>query len=353
MSDPAPSIRGAAIRALAAIDSETFLTTLSGMDPDRDWTVRTAQADALAMLPGAQGEARLVAMLQDRDQRVIPAVLRALVAAKAPNAERILMDQLKVDDFVVRAAAANGLASLKARSAIPALVEAYQAAAGDSTYVARAAMLTAANTIDAAAARALLQTALQDKDWAVRVRAAMLFRDQGITDSAAAIRPAPVRPLDEATQRTLLAPQFSPHAFIQLDRGTIELELAITDAPLTVANFMELARKGFFNGVAIHRVVPDFVIQDGDPRGDGEGGPGYTIRDELNQLPYLRGTVGMALDWKDTGGSQFFITHSPQPHLDARYTTFGRVVNGMELVDRVQPGDVIRRVQIWDGTTLR
>ena len=353
MSDPAPSIRGAAIRALAAIDSETFLTTLSGMDPDRDWTVRTAQADALAMLPGAQGEARLVAMLQDRDQRVIPAVLRALVAAKAPNAERILMDELKADDFVVRAGAANGLASLKAKSAIPALVEAYQAAAGDSTYVARAAMLTAVNTIDPAAARALLQTALQDKDWAVRVRAAMLFRDQGITDSAAAIRPAPVRPLDEATQRTLLAPQFSPHAFIQLDRGTIELELAITDAPLTVANFMELARKGFFNGVAIHRVVPDFVIQDGDPRGDGEGGPGYTIRDELNQLPYLRGTVGMALDWKDTGGSQFFITHSPQPHLDARYTTFGRVVNGMELVDRVQPGDVIRRVQIWDGTTLR
>jgi cyclophilin family peptidyl-prolyl cis-trans isomerase/HEAT repeat protein len=353
MSDPAPSIRGAAIRGLAAIDSETFLTTLSGMDPDRDWTVRTAQADALAMLPGAQGEARLVAMLQDRDLRVIPAVLRALVAAKAPNAERILMDQLKADDFVVRAAAANGLASLKARSAIQALVDAYQAAAGDSTYVARAAMLTAVNTIDPAAARALLQTALQDKDWAVRVRAATLLRDQGIADSAAAIRPAPVRPMDEATRQTLLAPQFSPHAFIQLDRGTVELELAITDAPLTVANFMELARKGFFNGVAIHRVVPDFVIQDGDPRGDGEGGPGYTIRDELNQLPYLRGTVGMALDWKDTGGSQFFITHSPQPHLDARYTTFGRVVNGMELVDRVQSGDVIRRVQIWDGTTLR
>jgi len=353
MSDPAPSIRGAAIRALAAIDSETFLTTLSGMDPDRDWTVRTAQADALALLPGAQGQARLVAMLQDRDQRVIPAVLRALVAAKAPDAERVLTAQLKADDFVVRVAAANGLASLKAKSAIPALVNAYQAAAGDTTYVARGAMLDAVNTIDPAAARALLQVALQDKDWAVRVKAAMLFRDQGITDNASAIRPAPVRPMDEATRQTLVAPQFSPHAFIQLDRGTIELELAITDAPLTVANFIELARKDFFNGIAIHRVVPDFVIQDGDPRGDGEGGPGYTIRDELNQLPYLRGTVGMALDWKDTGGSQFFITHSPQPHLDARYTTFGRVVNGIELVDRIQPGDVIRRVQIWDGTTLR
>ena len=100
-------------------------------------------------------------------------------------------------------------------------------------------------------------------------------------------------------------------------------------------------------------MVPDFVVQDGDPRGDGEGGPSYTLRDELNQQPYLRGTVGMALDWKDTGGSQFFITHSPQPHLDARYTVFGHVVNGIEVVDRIQPWDVIRRVQIWDGTTLR
>ena len=353
MSDPTPAIRGAAIRALAAIDSETFLTTLSGMDPDRDWTVRTAQADALAMLPGAQGEARLVAMLQDRDPRVIPAVLRALIAAKAPNAERILIDQLKADDFVVRATAANSLASLKAMGAVPALVEAYRATAGDSTYVARAAILTAVNTIDPGGARPLLQAALQDKDWAVRIKAAMLLRDQQVTDTAATIRPAPVRPMDEPTRQSLVAPKFSPHAFIQLDRGTIELELAITDAPLTVANFIDLAHKGFFNGVAIHRVVPDFVIQDGDPRGDGEGGPGYTIRDELNQLPYLRGTVGMALDWRDTGGSQFFITHSPQPHLDARYTTFGRVVNGIELVDRIQPGEVIRRVQIWDGTTLQ
>ena len=113
------------------------------------------------------------------------------------------------------------------------------------------------------------------------------------------------------------------------------------DAPLTVANFIALARKGFFRNNAIHRLVPDFVVQAGDPRGDGEGGPGYTIRDELNELPYLRGTVGMALDWEDTGGSQFFITHSPQPHLDARYTVFGRVVNGMDVVDRLVQWDVI------------
>ena len=353
ISDPAPGIRGAAIRALAAIDTDTFLTTLSGLDPDRDWTVRVAQAEALATLPGSQGEARLMAMLQDRDQRVVPAVLRALISAKAANAQTILIDHLKADDFVVRSTAANGLLELKATGAARALYDAYQATAGDSTYVARAAILTALNTLDPATARPMLQQALQDKDWALRVKAAMLLHDQGVADTATAMRPASSRPMDDATRQSLLAPQFSPHAFIQIDRGTIEIELAITEAPVTVANFIDLAHRGFFNGIAIHRVVPDFVIQDGDPRGDGEGGPGYTIRDELNEQPYLRGTVGMALDWKDTGGSQWFITHSPQPHLDARYTVFGHVVNGIEIVDRVQPWDVIRRVQIWDGTTLR
>jgi len=117
--------------------------------------------------------------------------------------------------------------------------------------------------------------------------------------------------------------------------------------------FITLARKGYYNGLQVHRVVPNFVVQDGDPRGDGEGGPGYTIRDELNQRPFVRGTVGMALSWKDTGGSQFFITHSPQPHLDALYTAFGHVVNGMDVVDRIQQGDTIQRVRVWDGKTMQ
>jgi cyclophilin family peptidyl-prolyl cis-trans isomerase len=137
--------------------------------------------------------------------------------------------------------------------------------------------------------------------------------------------------------------------FIDTAQGTIEFELAVLDAPLTARNFISLARRGFFNGLQVHRVIPNFVVQDGDPRGDGQGGPGYTIRDELSDRPFLRGTVGMALAWRDTGASQFFITHSPQPHLDARYTVFGHVVNGMDIVDRIRPDDVIERVRVWDG----
>ena len=354
LTDSSPTIRGLAMRSLARIDPEGFLLTLSGLDPDRDWTVRAAQATALGSLPSGAGVPGLMLLLNERDPRIIPTVLAALVAAKPPGVEKILIDHLRTDDFAVRAAAANGLAALNAPGAGPALVEAYRAAVGDSTYVARAAILAALNKVDPKAAEPILQEALRDREWAVRVRTAALYRERGSVDAAvdAAIRPAQsARTLTDEERKWLISPPFSPHAFIETDRGVIELELAVLDAPVTVANFMGLARKNFFDGIAIHRVVPDFVIQDGDTRGDGEGGPGYTIRDEINMRPYLRGTVGMALDWKDTGGSQFFITHSPQPHLDGRYTVLGHVVNGMEVVDRIVAGDVIRRVRIWDGTT--
>ena len=354
VSDPVAGIRGSALRTLARIDPDTFMSTLAGLEPDRDWTVRAAVAEALGTVPPERSLARLTEMLGDRDQRVVPAVVEALAATRAPQAERLIVDRLKADDFVVREAAATALATLKAADAVPALVEAYRSAVAiDSTYVARAAMLTALNQLSPPTARPLLQEALHDKDWAVRVKAADLLRAQGVTDSVAqTIRPAAEgRPISDPAWTSIVAPQYSPHAFIDTDKGMIEIELAVLDAPLTVNNFLALARRGFFNGTTIHRVVPDFVVQDGDPRGDGEGGPGYTIRDELNERPYLRGTVGMALDWKDTGGSQFFITHSPQPHLDERYTVFGSVVNGMDVVDRIVRGDVIRRVRIWDGTT--
>jgi cyclophilin family peptidyl-prolyl cis-trans isomerase len=312
-----------------------------------------AQAAALATIRPELSLPRLTLMLQDKDQRVIPAVLSALVASKAPGVDRMLLDRLKADDFVVRATAANGLGEMKATAALQALIAGYRGWEGDSTYVARAAALGAVVRIDPVAARPVLEDALKDREWAIRVRAAMLLREQRVAAEDPARPASGGRTVDQAEWDTLLNPKFSPHAFIDTDSGTIEIELAILDAPLTVSNFIALARKGFYNGIAIHRLVPDFVMQHGDPRGDGDGGPGYAIRDELNQRPYLRGTVGMALDWKDTGGSQYFITHSPQPHLDTRYTVLGHVVSGMEIVDRTNQGDVVRRIRIWDGITLQ
>jgi cyclophilin family peptidyl-prolyl cis-trans isomerase len=128
---------------------------------------------------------------------------------------------------------------------------------------------------------------------------------------------------------------------LRTNRGTLRLRLDCPRAPLTCLNFVQLADQGFFDGQVFHRVVPDFVVQGGDPRGDGWGGPGYTIRDELSARPFGRGVIGMALSGPDTGGSQFFITLSPQPHLDGHFTAFGEVVAGWEVLNQIVQGDRI------------
>jgi peptidylprolyl isomerase len=135
-------------------------------------------------------------------------------------------------------------------------------------------------------------------------------------------------------------------ATLVTSKGEIVIELFNREAPRTVQSFVELARKGFYDGLIFHRVVPNFVIQGGCPIGNGWGHPGYELRCEYNRLRYERGMVGMAHAGKDTGGSQFFVTHSRQPHLDGRYTIFGRVVEGMDVVDRIRVEDVIESVEV-------
>lgn len=158
-------------------------------------------------------------------------------------------------------------------------------------------------------------------------------------------------------KRRLRSRRFAPKWFgkSRFDdrKGEFTIEFAPEDAPLTVDNFIKLARSNYFNGLAVHRVVPNFVMQDGDPRGDGNGGPGWEIRCEINMLPYERGAVGMALSGKDTGGSQWFVTHSPQPHLDGGYTVFGKVnESDMKIVDSIVRGDKILSVKLLKENCL-
>jgi cyclophilin family peptidyl-prolyl cis-trans isomerase len=138
----------------------------------------------------------------------------------------------------------------------------------------------------------------------------------------------------------------NPHVILETDRGTLDIELLPAEAPLTVAAFIDLVERRFFDGTRWHRVVPNFVVQDGDPRGDGWGGPGagFVLRDELNPVRYEAGRVGMALSGPDTGGSQYFITHSAQPHLDGICTIFGRVVSGVVVLNAIGQGDRIRSI---------
>jgi peptidylprolyl isomerase/peptidyl-prolyl cis-trans isomerase B (cyclophilin B) len=129
--------------------------------------------------------------------------------------------------------------------------------------------------------------------------------------------------------------------------GEIRLEFFPEDAPKTVENFVTLANKGFYNGLNFHRVVPDFVVQGGCPKGNGTGGPGYNVKAEFNKQKHVRGTLAMARSQDpDSAGSQFYICYGNTPHLDGQYTVFGKVVSGMELVDRIKQGDKMTSVTI-------
>ena len=143
----------------------------------------------------------------------------------------------------------------------------------------------------------------------------------------------------------------SQSAVITLDNGQkIRIDFFPEDAPKTVENFVTLAKKGFYDGLTFHRIVPDFVVQGGCPKGNGTGGPGYQIKAEFNKQKHLRGSVAMARSQHpDSAGSQFYITYGPTPHLNGNYTVFGKVVEGMEHVDRIKQGDRMSSVAIVEG----
>ena len=355
LTDDWPAMRAAALRACAAMDPQGFVVLLSGLEPDGHWLVRSTMAQVLGALHPDIAVDRLRVMLDDPDKRVVAAVVESLARLRAPGVNELLLAQLKSPDEGLMIVAARSIGEVRMPGGAAALRDAYHAWESDpALHAAREAALTALARYGSAEALDTAKAALADHDWALRLRAAALVRslDPSI-DAVHAIRPAPGPSSAPYDAPDLNNPQVSPHAFIETAKGTIEFEFTVLDAPQTVQNFVTLARRGYFNGLQVHRVVPNFVIQDGDPRGDGTGGPGYTIRDELNDRPFVRGAVGMALSGPDTGGSQFFIIHSPAPHLDAKYTVFGEVVNGMDVVDKIAPLDVIRSVKIWDGKELK
>lgn len=137
-------------------------------------------------------------------------------------------------------------------------------------------------------------------------------------------------------------------AVIETEKGNIVVELFEKEAPNTVANFTKLIKQGFYDGLTFHRVIPGFVIQGGCPKGNGTGGPDYTIKCEINPKKHVRGALSMAHAGRNTGGSQFFVCHDSFPHLDGVHTVFGQVVEGQDVVDRIKQGDRMTKVRVED-----
>jgi cyclophilin family peptidyl-prolyl cis-trans isomerase/HEAT repeat protein len=350
-------LRSAALAALVQVAELRARAVAERLAADPSWRIRIAAGRTLAQV-GPRDGGLIVQLVRDTDPRVGGAVLEAAVdtAGGAVLAPRyLLIEMVASRDTRVRAAALRGLANLRDAAMLPLLLDAYQASVRDSQTNAALAAIDALGALRGAGSpvsNAFFQRFSRPDNYLVRARAHDVFGELAEnawgaahpiwTDRTAA-------DYRELVRRHIFEPGRSgvlPRAFIETEAGTLELELLAPDAPLTVENFLQLAEVGYFDGQEWPRVVPNFVIQGGDPRGDQTGGPGYAIRDEINRHRYLTGTVGMALSGPDTGGSQYFVTHSPQPHLDGGYTVFGRLVSGQDVLERVQMGERIARVRI-------
>jgi cyclophilin family peptidyl-prolyl cis-trans isomerase/HEAT repeat protein len=352
-----PAERQRALWSLASADRTRGIAEAARWITDGEWRRRADGATALGILGGDTADAWLESLLDDPDGRVAARAFGALGRVDSAHAHLLAGEMLTHDDVVVRTLAAGVLGDAPSTADVEPLVAAYEAAQADRENDARLAVIRTLGRIAAlgpiqrtVVERALLARFPSSDEYLVRRAVA-----EHLPGVAARWGPAfPVeterdiqdyRDIVRGLQLPAARGERLPRRVIDSDRGRIEIELFAADAPMTVNHLLELVDRRYFDAGVWHRVVPNFVIQDGDPRGDGWGGPGWAIRDEINPRRYETGTVGMALSGPDTGGSQFFITHAPQPHLDGGYTVFGRVTRGMEAVRRITQGDRIRTVR--------
>ena len=256
--------------------------------------------------------------------------------------------------LLVRMTAADVIGSLYARTrheSLAPLLESLRRGVGSDDMLLCAAAAGALGEAGDTASVPLLASAYAERGHDADADARIAIRDalralagRAFADSVERAHPEPAPPV--ARDDAFFAAPSMRRAVLRTSAGEMEWEFMGREAPQTVKNFIALAQRGYFDSLRVHRVVPDFVIQDGDPTGTGSGGPGYTIRCEYNSLRYEAGMVGMALSGKDTGGSQWFVTLSPQPHLNGRYTIFARVTRGLDVAHRISQGAQVYQVLV-------
>ncbi|HEX6575434.1 MAG TPA: peptidylprolyl isomerase [Gemmatimonadaceae bacterium] len=342
----------------SAIQSGARLPAVTSWRSHNDWHYRAAALNAAGGSRDTTfARAAAQAMLNDDDGRVRAAAYGILAgndtAAPPASIHAALIRGLSDRDFYARATVIGALSSHPDAKDAQAVLASYVKSLADSGNDARIAgisYLASAWKKDSANFSADLKRQLTvlkpSDDPLVRAQAESVSVFKSWPSTSGNLRPLSWY---QDLVRTYVVPALNgrtQRATIRTRRGDIELELFGADAPITVRNFMNLARTGYYRGTGFHRVVPNFVAQDGDPRDDGNGGPGYAIRDEMNRRRYIRGALGMALSGPDTGGSQYFITHSPQPHLDGHYTVFGRVLKGYDALDSIVQGDRILSITV-------
>lgn len=340
-----------ALLALTRIRGEAALSLLDSYGDSESDRRRAACAEAYALISGDSATARLVELSSDPAPRVRAAALSQIFQLEDHVLIHRMVEEALLDtDMVPVILACDQIGRRYYRDMVPAMCELFERQGGHEADQIRLAILEVLNTMSdslevTGELEDLVESALQNRLYPIRRDAAKLAQSLGLPsefDPPTFASEVKAVNYDDYYQRY----EVNPLAVLETTRGSIKIELLYQSAPKTVINFIKLAESGFYNDRVWHRVIPDFVIQDGCPRGDGWGGPGYEIRCEYNALHYERGSVGMATSGKDTGGSQYFICQSPQPHLDGRYTLFGNVVEGFRAVTLTEVGDSIHSVKI-------
>jgi HEAT repeat protein/cyclophilin family peptidyl-prolyl cis-trans isomerase len=339
--DESTGVRIESYKALARTMKKDAVMFISSGLTDSKRLVRAAALESI----GITGEEKEVGMLlevieNDDDPMMRAASVRALAHFDSDQVFDVLTARLSDPDWVVATEAVTALGKLEEKRSVPVLIEAFSRRAARNDVDVLLEILHVFAQMRATEAETVAREALDHPDKRIRVAGMGLLEELGIdAPEIRSDRGFYERDFDRSRRKALTLPFGRQRAVIRSEHGTIEIDLFGDDAPQTAWNFIKLAQSGFYNGLSFHRVVPNFVVQGGCPRGDGWGDPGYTIRSEFNKHRYDRGYVGIAHAGKDTGGCQFFITHSSQPRLNGRYTIFGRVVDGMDVVDRIDQGD--------------
>jgi len=342
VSDASPYVRINALHSIASFGTSERETILRALR-DRDANVRVAAAESAAPAFDTVASAWRDAWAIDTAYKVRRSLLEGAIASgvslPADSAWRASRDWRMRG--VAVAAWSHSRDTARARTIAIAATTDTDARVRGAAYQ----VLIASDTgrVDSAVQR-VIAAGRADPDSIVR--SAIPGTRVRSLDTAAVERP--LEWYEDAVRRVVLPSLrgHPPRAVMRTVRGRIVITFDGVLAPLTVLNFATLADRHAYDSLRFHRVVPGFVAQDGDPRGDGEGGPGYAIRDELTLLPYSRGAVGMALSGPDTGGSQYFLTLTPQPHLTGHYTVFGSVTSGFRAMDALVEGDAIRSIRI-------
>ncbi len=360
---PQAEVRQAVLRRLATGEPRerelALLALARAADPEAaDWVRRSAGAPARELRARSAEAAGILglddlleALLRDPEPLVRVAAIEARIARTGVGAAELARRFLADPDPAVRATVLDALVEAP-ELPVDTLAEALAAARRDPMSDARQAAIRALAVraakvpVEHEVAVATLERLAADKDFLVRREAATALEQLGferpVIGPVATARTGPV-------YAQILSQTDRPRVVdVTTARGSFRIRLACPAAPLTCLSFLQLAGQGYFDGLTFHRVVPDFVVQTGDPRGDGWGGPGFALRDEINRRRFGRGAVGMALSGPDTGGSQFFIALSPQPHLDGGYTVFGQVEGNDAVLDQIRQGDrllTIREVE--------